>query len=206
MAATPATPTTRNGNQTGGLLPVGVAQARGRAGTPPGRAPPRPGRPWHPDAARAVRGHGDRRHPGDRAHQPATSVLRVAAPPTTPTTPTPVYVPPTSVTFGHVISCKRVQNNTDVDVTYTVVAHGGEYTDEGGYGTVVDKPVHDTDNSILEVPAGVYFTGNGQLPPGPVTFTPDYDKNLAPLGGTIGYRFAHTHPLEGTLPDEATPC
>lgn len=144
--------------------------------------------------------------PGDRAHQPATSVLRVAAPPTTPTTPTPVYVPPTSVTFGHVISCKRVQNNTDVDVTYTVVAHGGEYTDEGGYGTVVDKPVHDTDNSILEVPAGVYFTGNGQLPPGPVTFTPDYDENLAPLGGTIGYRFAHTHPLEGTLPDEATPC
>jgi len=105
-----------------------------------------------------------------------------------------------------VISCKRTHDDTDFDVTYTVIAHGGQYTDEGGYGTIVDKPVRNTDNTILEVPSGVYFTGNGQLPAGPVTFTPYYDENLAPLGGTTEYSLAHGHPLEGTLPDETTPC
>ncbi len=142
-------------------------------------------------------------YPGDRAHLPATDVLRLAAPATPPTT---VYVPSASVTFGHVLACKRTHNDTDFDVTYTVVAHGGEYTDEGAYGTIVDKPVRGTDDTILEVPSGIYSSGNEPLPTGPITFTPHYDENIAQLGGTIECRYGHTHPLVGTLPDETTLC
>ncbi len=138
---------------------------------------------------------------GDRAHRPVSATLKVtpAAPVTSP------VAPPTSVTFGHAVSCVFTPDHTDMTIVYTVVFHGGRYTDLGNYGdqTVSQVAGGDHEIKLVSLPGG--FAGNGVIPAGaPTTFEPSYSEALTTFGAPDD--FSHSRAFEGILPPEQVTC
>ena len=139
---------------------------------------------------------------GDPTHY-ATRVTLNERPPSPPTGG-PVILP-TSVTFGRAVSCVITPDRTDVTLTYTVVFHGGRYTDLGNYNThtATQVPGGDHEVTVVESPGG--FGGNGTIPTGTVTsFDPSYSEAIGLYGAPTD--FAHSTVLQGTLPPETITC
>jgi len=136
---------------------------------------------------------------GDKTHYPAQATLTERAP--RPGT----LAPPTSVTFGRAVSCVLTPDRTDRTLTYTVVFHGGRYTDLGGYGThtATQVPGGDHEVTVVESPGG--FGGNSASPSGTVTtFEPHYSEGIGLYGAPND--FAHSTVLQGSLPWEQVTC
>ena len=195
---------TRSDTPMAGTVLVTVTPAGGRAYRPAAHRLGRNGRGTFGLPARFA-GRIVVRYSGDRTHRPSTATLTVAAPPGPP-----VFVLPSSYTFGKVLSCRRTADGTDFDATYTVVAHGGRYTDLGNYYGLTDTPVDGGERAFtMQTDDGTAtIGGDGQLPPGPqpFTFTPTYDETLAPLTGDLYTKSGETRAASGSFPDVTVTC